>query len=442
MLMRRSNLLAFAFAGLLLIIGGASFAIWNGAENAQQRVAALHKAHLEAGNALASIRANVFLGGILTRDRLLDPDPSHAPRYADRFRDIENDTQGRFAALAASDQSVTERATLDRMHREINGYWDSTRTVLNWTPQEKNARLAQFLEERLRYREEILELASEVEQLMTTNFSAERARITSTDNQFRASLAWTTAVALFLGLGIAGATVIHVAALERRSSRADAELRRLSGQIRVAQEQERRWLSRELHDQAGQMLTGLRMELASISHGAGEAEFSERVAHAKSIVEQTLRVVRNIAMLLRPSMLDDLGVVAALGWLVRDIKRSSGMEINAELDPALDGLQDAESTCVYRVVQEALTNAAKHSGATRVDLTLKLQKGEATGTIADNGHGFESAACRRSGLGLIGMEERLLELGGRLRVVSSPGQGARVEFVLNHTAPETQEQNA
>jgi signal transduction histidine kinase len=229
-------------------------------------------------------------------------------------------------------------------------------------------------------------------------------------------------------MGIAVVTVTHIAALERKSAEADAELRRLSAQIRVAQEQERRVLSRELHDQAGQMLTGLRMELASISHGAGEEEFNTRVTHAKGIVEQTLRVVRNIATMLRPSMLDDLGLMAALGWLVRDVKRSSGIEVKAEIDPSLDNLPDAECTCIYRVVQEAMTNAARHSGASRIDVVIGFSGAEAIGSVADNGEGFEALERRRAGLGLIGMEERLRELGGNLRVVSSPGAGTRIEF--------------
>lgn len=430
MLMRRSVLLAFALASLLLLIGGASLAIWRGAENAREKVADLHASHLKESNALASIRANVFLSGILTRDYLLDPDPAHADYYAAQFRDIRTGTERSFAVLAAQSQSSEARGALDRLHSEVTNYWDPTKLVLNWTPEEKNARRSQFLQDRVRHREEIVGLAQQVEQLMTDSFSRERSRITTADAQFESWLAWTTALALLLGCGIAGITVIHMATLERRSLTAAAELRRLSGQIRMAQEQERRYLSRELHDQAGQMLTGLRMELASISHDAGEEEFNAQVTHAKSIVEQTLRVVRNIAMMLRPSMLDDLGLASAIGWLVREIKRSSGIDIRTQIDPAVDSLPDAECTCVYRVVQEALTNAARHSGARLIEVVLAVGAGEVRGSIADDGQGFDAAAMKRSGLGLVGMEERVRELGGSLAIASSPGRGARVEFRL------------
>jgi signal transduction histidine kinase len=427
--MRRSVLLGFAFASLLLIIGGAAFAIGHGAEKARLEVAELHAAHLRAGDALASIRANVFLSGILTRDYLLDPDPSHTSRYAGQFSDIRAATGQSMQVLAESGQSPQTKQALDRLRSELENYWNSTKLILDWIPEQKKPRDA-FLQDRVHHREEIVEVAQQVEHLMTDNFSRERSRITTADAQFEAWLAWTTGLALVLGCGIAGITVIHMATLERRSLTADAELRRLSGQIRMAQEQERRYLSRELHDQAGQMLTGLRMELASISHSAGEEEFNARVAHAKGIVEQTLRVVRNIAMMLRPSMLDDLGLASAIGWLVREIKRSGGIDIQTQIDPALDSLPDAECTCVYRVVQEALTNAARHSGARLIEVSLGMSHGEVTGSIADDGQGFDAVAMKRTGLGLVGMEERVRELGGSLAVVSSPGHGARVEFRL------------
>ena len=429
---RRSILLTVAFAGLLLIIDASAFAIWRNATTAQLRVAALHKAHLEAGNALASIRANVYLTGILTRDYLLDADPSHAQQYADQFLKIRIGTDDNFRVLTASAQSDQEKMALERLRLEVATHLDPTRIVLDWTLAEKNARRAEFLRERLRRREEIVALASQVERMMTENFSRERERITKADQDFRSSLAWTTGLALLLGLGIAGVTLVRVVALERHSQIAESELRRLSTQVRTAQEQERKYLSRELHDQVGQMLTGLRLELSSLAqtHGDSGSELSSRIGRAKGLVEETLGVVRNIAMLLRPSMLDDLGLSPALAWLIKEVSRSSGVEIEADVDPALDLLPDTHRTCLYRVVQEALTNVSKHAGAHKVEVSLKAMGGWVVGTIADNGCGFDTATIRREGLGLVGMEERVRELGGHLRVISIAGQGTRAEFRL------------
>lgn len=387
---------------------------------------------MEAGNALAAIRANVYLTGILTRDYLLDADPSHAPQYADQFSKIRIGTDDSFRVLAASAQSDQEKTALERLRLEVETHLDPTRIVWDSTLIEKNGRRAEFLRERLRRREEIVALAGQVERMMTENFSRERERITKADQEFRSSLAWTTGLALLLGLGIAGVTLTRMVALEHQSQIAESELRRLSTQVRTAQEQERKYLSRELHDQVGQMLTGLRLELSSMvpTPAAPGSELSARLAHAKGIVEQTLRVVRNIAMLLRPSMLDDLGLTPALAWLIKEISRSSGMEIEADVDPALDRLPDTHRTCLYRVVQEALTNVSKHAGAHKVEVSLKTAGGWVVGTIADNGCGFDTSATRRDGLGLVGMEERVRELGGHLRVISGAGQGTRAEFRL------------
>jgi signal transduction histidine kinase len=106
------------------------------------------------------------------------------------------------------------------------------------------------------------------------------------------------------------------------------------------------------------------------------------------------------------------------------------LEVEADVDPALDLLPDTHRTCLYRVVQEALTNVSKHAGAHKVEVSLKATGGWVVGTIADNGCGFDTGAIRRDGLGLVGMDERIRELGGHFRVISLEGQGTRAEFRL------------
>jgi signal transduction histidine kinase len=330
-----------------------------------------------------------------------------------------------------------QKLALNQLRRELSAYWDPTEVVLDWSPEERRAQRAEMLRQRVRRRQEIVALAEQVEHLVTANFTRERRTMTTADQEFRASLGWTTGIALLLGFAIAGGTLARMLALERQSQNAESELRLLSGEIRTAQEQERKYLSRELHDQVGQMLTGLRMELASVAriHGDSESEISSRISRAKGTVEQTLRIVRNIAMLLRPSMLDDLGLAPALAWLLKEVARSSGFEIRSDIDPAVDSLPEAHRTCVYRVVQEALTNASRHSGARRVDVSLKNADGWVIGTIVDDGRGFERGAQKSRGLGLLGMEERVREIGGNICIESSQGRGTRVEFRLPRLTP-------
>jgi signal transduction histidine kinase len=434
---RRSILLAAALAALLLVIGLAAVAIWGNARNSQDRVAALQRAHMEAGEALATIRANVYLNAILTRDYLLDSDWSHAQQYTDQFKKIQANTEESFRTLETLGLDDEQKAALGQLHRELAAYWDPTEVVLDWSPEEKRAQRTEMLHQRVKRRQEIVALAEQIERLVTANFTKERQRVTTADREFRVSLGWTTGIALLFGFAIAGGTLARMLALERQSQTAESELRLLSGQIRTAQEQERKSLSRELHDQVGQMLTGLRMELAAIAlvHADAGSEVSARIARAKGTVELTLRIVRNIAMLLRPSMLDDLGLTPALVWLLKEVTRSSGFETHPDIDSAVDTLPDAQRTCVFRVVQEALTNASRHSGARRVDVSVKRAGGWVIGAIVDDGRGFKRDGHKNRGLGLLGMEERVREIGGSIRVESSPGAGTLVEFRLPCPAP-------
>ncbi len=433
---RRSILLAVSLAALLLVIGVSALAIRWSARNSQERISALQLAHMRAGEALAAIRANVYLNAILTRDYLLDSDSTHAQQYIDQFNKIQANTEDSFRTLEALELEVEQRAALTRLRKELAAYWDPTEVVLDWSPEEKRAQRTEMLRQRVRRRQEIVALAEQVEQLVSANIAKERERITTADRDFRSSLGWTTGIALLLGFAIAGGTLARMLSLENQSQMAESELRLLSGQLRTAQEQERKSLSRELHDEVGQMLTGLRMELGSIArlHGDAESEVSALIVRAKGTVEQTLRIVRNIAMLLRPSMLDDLGLTPALAWLLKEVGRSSGFETSSTIDPAVDALPDALRTCVYRIVQEALTNASRHSAAHRVEVSVTIAKGWLLGFIADDGKGFDRGTARARSIGLLGMEERVRELGGVMRIESSAEAGTRVEFRLPYSS--------
>lgn len=429
---RRSILLAASLAALLLVIGVSTSAIWWDAKTSQERVGALQQSHMQAGVALAAIRADVYLNAILTRDYLLDPDASRAEQYVDQFRRIQGDTEQRFEALRDSGLDNEQKKAVDKLRAELAVYWDPTEVVLDWSPEEKRVQRAEMLRQRVRRRQEIFAVTEQVEHLVTANFTKERERITTAERDFRASVGWTIGISLVLGFAIAGGAVLRMLALERQSRMAESELRRLTGQIRTAQEQERKYLSRELHDQVGQMLTGLRMELAGIERSQADSrnDVSSRIATAKVTVEQILRMVRNIAMLLRPSMLDDLGLSPAIAWLLKEVARSSGIETQSEIESEVDTLPDAHRTCVYRLVQEGLTNVAKHSGARRVSVSLRSAGGWVIGAIVDDGRGFETGLRMGHGLGLLGMEERVREIGGSVHIESSPGAGTRVEFRL------------
>jgi len=425
-------LLAAAFTALLLVIGASSIAVWRNATSAQDRIATLHSTHMRADAALSAIRANAYLTGTLTRDYLLDSNPANAQQYVDQFQSIREKTAQSFSILESLAQDDQQRTALQQLRQELDEYWDPTEVVLDWSPEQKRAQRSLMLRQRVRRRQEVFDLAEQVERLITANYLRERQRITTAESDFRSSLGWITGIAMLLAAGIAVTTLMRMLTLERQSEAAETELRELSVQLRTAQEQERKYLSRELHDQVGQMLTGLRMELTGMNRllVGSENELASRITRAKGTVEQTLRIVRNIAMLLRPSMLDDLGLTPAIAWLVKEVSRTSGIDITSEVDHSVDSLPDAQRTCIFRVVQEALTNVTRHSGARNVDIRLRASGSWVTGIIMDDGYGFSTTSNKRKGIGLLGMEERVRELNGTVRITTAPGRGTSVEFRL------------
>jgi signal transduction histidine kinase len=157
-------------------------------------------------------------------------------------------------------------------------------------------------------------------------------------------------------------------------------------------------------------------------------EMKAQLDNLKSVAERTFQSVRNIALLLRPSMLDDLGLAAALEWQGREVSRRSEIEVSVESDNIPEGLPDEYKICIYRLVQEALNNAVRHSGARNAKVVVERLAKSIVVRVTDDGRGFDPERSR--GMGILGMEERVKRLGGALRVESQPGKGATVAAEL------------
>ena len=213
-------------------------------------------------------------------------------------------------------------------------------------------------------------------------------------------------------------------------SHAREELQRLSASIVAAQEDERRSISRELHDEVGQALTGVLVELANLSTliRIGDYEtLSGKTAEIKREVEASIGVVRNMALLLRPSMLDDLGLVPALQWQAREVSKRAGVWVKVSA-AGVDELPEKHKTCVYRIVQEALHNAVQHAAARTVTVTVAQQNERLQLAIEDDGKGFDPQLTK--GMGILGMEERVSHLNGAFSIESEPGRGTIVHVDL------------
>jgi len=197
-----------------------------------------------------------------------------------------------------------------------------------------------------------------------------------------------------------------------------------------AQELERRRLARELHDETGQALTSILLGLKAIRAASGDEEAAQAEANVRDLVVQALHDVRNLAVELRPSALDDFGLVPALERLCATFEERTG--VPATLEAGLGGgrLPPEVETVLYRFVQEGLTNVVKHARATGVSIVLARRDHGVSAVVEDDGAGFAASDVREGALGLVGMRERLALLGGTLAVESTPGSGtALVAFV-------------
>lgn len=221
--------------------------------------------------------------------------------------------------------------------------------------------------------------------------------------------------------------------VEQRLVESTQRLQQLSRRLLSVQEEERRALARELHDDFGQQLTALKLNLAMLERDLRDPAHQARLADCINIVESARESIQNTARQLRPAILDDLGLVEALHWYARSQAERSGCTI--EIQDRLPMLLPPEvETAVFRIVQEAVNNALRHGQSRRIDITTGVDQRELTLVIQDDGVGFDpdtrAAAKNPSGLGLISMSERTTLLGGRFSFASRPGAGVRIEAAI------------
>ena len=388
---------------------------------------------------LHQLRSDVHLSGIFIRDYLLDTTGSRDVEYRDqlvRYRQSNLGALQQLRGLIPDGGDAHEQ--IQTLQAGLEEYWKVLEPVFDWTPAEKATLGTSFLKrEVVPRREAVLGIARDIEELNSASLALANQEAT---HRYAAhlgdmqNLLWQT---LGLGMVVALVSVNRFRVLERRAEdqrtlaeAAEARMRVLSNEIVATQEEERKKLSRELHDHIGQMLTGLRMELGRMERlGVGSVPMLPALEDSRRLVDEVMRTVRDLAMGLRPSMLDDFGLQPALEWLVRDFSRRSGLQASVTVSGGLEGLPDPHRTCVFRAVQEALTNCARHSGATRVTVDVTSGQRDLTVTVRDNGVGIPPER-RGEGLGLRGLEERAKELNGTMTIETGSGAGTAVRMWL------------
>jgi signal transduction histidine kinase len=424
--------LALGFTALISLIAAFGYAAIVRAQQIEGEIMAIHESYLRTDTHLRNVATEMDQAGLLVRDYLLDPSPTSAAVHRQQLLELQSPLDEQLRTL---EQNLGAEATpaLKRLRAEVQAYWDSLDPIFEWTPEEKASRGEAFLQKKvLPSWHAVVELGNEIMKVNAGNVRSEQQRLQASERRLQSFLRRMLIICLGLGALVAFVSIHRFVVLENRADdqrkrieNAEQELRMLSRSLVLAQETERKALSRELHDAVGQTLTGLSMELGNLEmDGTGlPGSFRDHLESAKRLNHETLRLVRDLAMGLRPAMLDDIGLAAALEWQGRQFSRQSGVPVTVETEGDLDGLSEAHRTCIFRAVQEALTNCARHANAKNIRVRVHGADDAVSVTIEDDGLGFDSETTLATGIGLVGLRERVHELNGKLTIDSRLGAG-------------------
>jgi signal transduction histidine kinase len=407
---------------LLLLMGLAGLDAVVALQQAKVRNATMRRLFLTRGHALEQIRSGIYISGTLARDYLLAADPESAAEQRGKLRAIQRETEAALEDYSRS-LSVQEGATFRSLLAEIHAYWKVLDLMLEPELQARRQRSATYFYNQLVLRRTaMLDLADRVARWTEQEITSGDEKLGAMFDAFRFRLVLILALTLAGGIALAGITAA-------RLLRTQTELGKLSARLVSAQEEERRSISRELHDEVGQSLTALAMEAgAAASLPEDSPDLRQRLQSIRRLAESSMSTVRNLSLLLRPSMLDDLGLVPALRWHAREVSKRTGIKVRVMAENLDDTLPDEYNTCIYRVVQEALNNSARHAHARSVRVQVSGSAGKVRLAVADDGDGFDLRQAH--GLGIVGMAERVRNAGGEFQIDSAPGDGTTLSVML------------
>ena len=430
--------LLVGFGGMLLLMSFAGFDSIQTLGQIQKSSNTIREDFLARARVLEQIRSDFHVSGTYLRDYLLEPDNQKAEGYRLSLLQTRSDMDSELARYSAL-VSKPQLAPFHDLTQELADYWKVLDPVLHWNATERRHAGYAFLRDEVSPRRTaMLHIADQITSINESQLNAAREKVVETFARFRQRLVFTMGLTVGVGLLLAAFSMGKILSLEAESSArfqeiatARAELKQLSARLVEAQENERRSISRELHDAVGQTLTGIRVELANLSRKIRNQQMDGldvKVDEIKEMVDDSVGVVRNMALLLRPSMLDDLGLVPALQWQAREVSKRAGVRVKVAAENVSEDLPEDHKTCIYRVVQEALHNCVQHSEASMVRVSVRQEPDRIWLTIQDDGKGFDTHLER--GMGLLGIQERVSHLAGTFSVESQPGSGAILCVVL------------
>jgi signal transduction histidine kinase len=405
----------------------------------ERQATEINARYMHAQELFSTVRSQVLLGSVYVRDALLDPDPSTAADYRLRLEASYSAVDQALQQYVPVLHSDAERQQVSRLRGEIGDFRRVMLDVLSTDATRWPAEARALLRARVMpKRELVIDLSERAQALNRGAFIQQQAAVAAVYGATQRRVWQSLGAALATSLGIALLATLYAGRLEDRLRRQRAkdvqntrDLHHLSAQLLNAQEEERRHIARELHDEVGQALTAIKVELAvaqrSIESAGGA---TNALDDARAIADGVLQAVRDMSHLLHPALLDDLGLAAAAEWYLKGFARRH--DIRADLlHDRMDGRLAPETEgAVYRIIQEALTNVAKHAKATSCRVYLQRLTNTLLVTIEDDGVGFVTADTRTAdgtrGLGLVGIRERVAQLCGTVRLESCAGKGTRL----------------
>ena len=431
------RLLLAGFGGLLLLMLVAGVDAMVVLREVRSNDAQARNLYLHRAAALDRVRTGIYQSAIVMRAYLLADEPGSAATELEQWRTVRRDTEEALAeCTAVLDPAVSPQ--LQSLRTEVQVYWKLLDFLTTVPEKDRRTVGGDYLNrEVVQRRGETLDLVDRIDQLNAIEMSAGDLKLNQTFNQLRLRLVIMLTLTLAVGVLLAAFTIRRTLGLEQELEKryeegvgTREELQHLSARLVLAQEEERRTISRELHDEVGQSLSALLMEAgnaaARVPHDS--VEIRRHVDSIKKLAEASVNVIRNMTLLLRPSMLDDFGLVPALEWQAREVSKRTGLRVQVSADDGAGDLPDAHKTCIYRVVQEALHNCARHAQARSVKVVVEQELQKIVLSVEDDGRGFDASRVR--GLGLVGMAERVTHLGGSFAVRSQPGGGTKVAVEL------------
>ena len=410
-------------------------------EVSQRDAARIATRYTAAQDSLATVRAQLLSSSVRVRDTLLDPTPAAILECREQFAVSTHIITSALADYEPLFPASAPASSIAQLSTEISRFHESGIQALTGAPGRTPAQVREVLNRLMPYRDTALAISDQIQAVNRRAFIRQQEELAELHRGAEAESRDRVGLALIIGLGTllltsayAGRLEVRLRAQLERDARISSELQQTAAKVLNAQEEERRTIARELHDEVGQALTAIRVELdvaekaISASGGSGAP-----LAEAQTITDGALQTVRNLSQLLHPAALDDLGLPAVIDSALRGLKRRYNIRGTLEQIDLPARLPREIELAAYRIVQEGLTNVAKHARATRCDVRLTQLPNRLVVEVEDDGIGFIEDTDRpivARGLGLVSIRERVSRLGGTFDVLSRPGAGTRLIVTL------------